>query len=62
MKWIKAHFAWFVPLATLAVSFLTPSVAALVAAHPQYATTLGAAWGVLAALTKSPIGNQGSKF
>lgn len=54
MSFFKAHAVWLTTVAVGLVSFLTPSVQAFVAVHPQYAVTVGTIWGVAAAWARSP--------
>lgn len=50
-QWWAVHVTWV----ALAVSFLTPSVNAWVAAHPSYAVSLGAIWAIILHLLPSPV-------
>ena len=54
MNFLKAHWVWLTSALAALIGFLTPSVNAWVAGHPQYAVAVTGVWTVLAALAKSP--------
>ncbi len=53
-QFISGHWVWITSACAGLVLFLTPSVNAYIASHPQNAVAVGGVWAVVNALAKSP--------
>lgn len=57
-NFLITHRVWLITVGAGLVTFLTPSVQGFIAAHPQYAASVGTMWAVAAAWSKSPDQNK----
>lgn len=54
MTFFKAHATWLASAIAGLVLFLTPSVTAYAAGHPQQGIAVGTVWAIATAWAKSP--------